>query len=1132
MSGIRAQAGLFWLLPILTGGPAQAQTADSPEPLEIAVTLDRELAARQSHGFLVMLKSGEYARVRVYQHSINVVVAVAAPDGANVLAVNDSTSGGESAEWVAGEAGAYVVRIGPAGPSPSPGRYAITLEDVEQATERLRLQVEAARAFSRGMALWGEQTTQGQLKAAGNFQEALTHARAARDQSREANALLQLSLLYADTGDKQKALDFAAQALPVARAARDLRAEGWALNAAGHAHNTFGDRRKAVEFFNQALPVMRAAADRDGEGAVYNNLATAHSWLGDKHRALEYLELGIRIYGDIQDRRKLSILFNNKGVIHGELGEYQRALEQYQASLDLRREMSDRRGEGISLNNMGSAYSSLAEYQKALDSYSAALEIHRSLNRPWDAAINLHNIAWVYGSLGDRPRALEYYRQAEAILREVKDESSLGNTLNNLGELYAAGGDHRKALETYSEALTHRRAAGHADGEASTLSNMGVSFAKLGQRDPAREHFEQAIAILRKSGDRRRLAVALRRFGALHREEPDQQPALDCLDEALAIARSIRDRRGEAETLAELARVYRDRGDAAAAQRRAESALSLFESLRLTMASPALRASFFAAARDTQELDIEQLLRLHRERPGQGFDAAALLAAERGRARSLLELLVESGVELRTGAGIALLDRERELERLIAGKAEQRTRLLSRKRDDPAASAIARDLDALAAELDRVQGRIRDSSPRYGALTRPSPLGLREIQTTVLDEGTVLLEYALGSARGYLWAVTPSSVDVFELPRRAEIESAVKRVYDLLTARNHKPPGETPAARAARILQADRAFPAAAREVSRILLAPAAPRLGRQRLLIAGEGILNYLPFAALPDPAAGGTKPVPLMVNHEIVTAPSASVLAVLRSEAAAREPARKMLAVLADPVFNASDSRVARRDEPSASRLRAGYDLDGTRFVRLRFTRTEAEAIARLAPPEATLKALDFDASRETVLRPDFGQYRIVHFATHSLLDNQRPELSGVVLSLVDRSGQRQNGFLRLYDVYNLKLGAELVVLSACQTALGDEVKGEGLIGLTRGFFYAGASRVVASLWETDDRTPAELMKRFYESLLARGESPAAALRSTQLAAWKMAGWEEPYFWASFILQGEWRQMRGRGRPAGNGR
>jgi CHAT domain-containing protein len=214
-----------------------------------------------------------------------------------------------------------------------------------------------------------------------------------------------------------------------------------------------------------------------------------------------------------------------------------------------------------------------------------------------------------------------------------------------------------------------------------------------------------------------------------------------------------------------------------------------------------------------------------------------------------------------------------------------------------------------------------------------------------------------------------------------------------------------------------------------------------------------------------------------------------------------------------------VSTTESVSRGALKPADDIAGQEFLRLRFSRHEAEEIAHLTPPALTRVALDFDASRETMLNTDLGQYRIVHLATHSLLDNQRPELSGVVLSLVDRSGRSQNGFLRLYDIYNLRLGADLVVLSACQTARGGEIEGEGLIGLTRGFLYAGAPRVVATLWAVDDRTTALVMKHFYEGMLVRGQRPAAALRSAQAEVARTRGWDPPFYWAAFTLQGEWR-------------
>jgi len=254
--------------------------------------------------------------------------------------------------------------------------------------------------------------------------------------------------------------------------------------------------------------------------------------------------------------------------------------------------------------------------------------------------------------------------------------------------------------------------------------------------------------------------------------------------------------------------------------------------------------------------------------------------------------------------------------------------------------------------------------------------------------------------------------------------------------------------------------------------------------------------------------------------------VLAVLRREIANRGVPSKTVAVLADPVFSYDDPRVRishhNTTEPisSVSDAKSSAAESGLAdLVRLRFSRQEAEQITRLASPGMEFKALDFDASRAVATATAISEYRIVHFATHALLNNEHPELSGVVLSLVDAQGRPQNGFLRLYDIYNLKLAADLVVLSACQTALGKEIRGEGIVGLTRGFMYAGAPRVVASLWRIDDRATAELMRRFYTHMLGEGLRPAAALRAAQVSMLREKRWQAPHYWAAFTLQGEWK-------------
>ena len=430
----------------------------------------------------------------------------------------------------------------------------------------------------------------------------------------------------------------------------------------------------------------------------------------------------------------------------------------------------------------------------------------------------------------------------------------------------------------------------------------------------------------------------------------------------------------------------------------------------------------------------------------------------------------------------------------------------------------------------------------------------------MLDRDTVLLEFALGETRSWLWAVTPQTLTSVALPPRRDLEAAARSLYAAMTARQPRQ-GEAAADRATRVAGADRHLRARAAAVSRLLLGGVAEQLEGpwrgKRLVIVAAGALEYLPFAALPLPRVGDgpandhdQAAVPLIARHEIVEAPSASVLATLRREAVGREPSRLSVAVLADPVFEADDPRVARvASVASVARTkRAGNDSSATRamvasdtaaemsyvasrtvqrlddvdgragLARLPFSRDEARAIGLLAGA-GTLRATDFQASRATVLGSALEDYRIVHFATHGLIDAERPELSGLVLSLVNDRGAPQDGLLRLHDIFNMRLNADLVVLSACQTALGKEIKGEGLVGLTRGFMYAGAPRVVASLWQVSDVATAELMKKFYTGMLQRRQPAAAALRAAQLELARDPRWASPYFWAGFVLQGDWK-------------
>jgi CHAT domain-containing protein/predicted negative regulator of RcsB-dependent stress response len=832
----------------------------------------------------------------------------------------------------------------------------------------------------------------------------------------------------------------------------------------------------------------------------------------------------------------------------GTLEDKRKNIEKYHEALELYRRASDRNGEAQILNNIGEVYQSLGEAQKALEKYNEALPLSRAIGARWVEAVTLNNIGVVYWTLGETQKALEKHNEALPVFQAVGNRSGEATTLKNIGTVYWSLGEMQKALEKYNEALPIYQAVGDHRGEANILNNLGLVYWSLGEMQKALEKYNVTMPIRRAVGDRRGESITLYNIGTVYLSLGETQKALEKYNEALLISRAVGERNGEAANLLGIARVEQKRGNLTQARQVIEQAIGLIESLRANIVSQELRATYLAARQEIFESYIDVLMQMHKQNPAAAFDAIALAVSERARARSLLELLKEARADIRQGVDISLLERERSLQQQLNAKAAAQVRLLNREHIPEQADAAAKEITDITAEYEELQVQVRARSPRYAALTQPQPLNLTEIQQQVLDPDTLLLECLLGDNASYLFVVSQTSITWRRLPKRAEIEAAARRVLELLTAPQPQP-GDTEAKYRARVKEARTNYWAQAAELSRMLLGPVASQLGRKRLAIVADGALQYIPFAALPAPSQGidwgrnsGAEPQPLFVEHEIVSIPSASTLATLRRETAGRKPAEKSLAVLADPVFTEDDARV-RRDvgKAGAKEKTRSADSDETDVVlqqmsrsgretgligakggfgRLLSTRREAAAISTFVPERERMQALDFEASRTTALRPELGEYRIVHFATHGMLNNIHPELSGIVLSLVDKEGDQQDGFLRLQDIYNLKLSADLVVLSACQTGLGKEIKGEGLIGLTRGFMYAGAPRVVASLWKVDDRATSELMKRFYQGMLGPAAlSPAGALRQAQLSIWKEKQWRDPYYWAAFVLQGEWK-------------
>ncbi len=841
------------------------------------------------------------------------------------------------------------------------------------------------------------------------------------------------------------------------------------------------------------------------------------------------------------------------GYAYSQLKQDQKAVEQLEQSVSLFRAAGKPRGEALALLHLGQLQGMRGDMQNALDNLTHALAQFRTAGDRQGEMIALVTLAGLKMILGKPEEMISYYAQVLEISREMASQSE-GGALPALGPLYDVMGQNvmdqpQKGREGLEQILAVSRSLHVPRGEALALLMLGLYHSFELETQKALGYYEQSLPLFRAENDRFGEGTAL--FGVcMSRISSRDQKGFDDCTQALTIQRATGNNEAEALTLKQIAIGENDRGNLAASQTAIESAIAIVESHRTKVINPELRLSYFEGAQHYYDFYLELLMRLHRQHPNEGYDGRALEVSERARARSLLETLKEANADIRQGVDAGLLERERDIQRRLNERAEAQMQLFSQRHSEAQARKMAEEIQRLIEELQQVETEIRQRNPRYAALMQPRPLTLKGIQTQVLDPDTLLLEYSLGEERSYVWAVTSSSITTHEIPKRAEIETAARRFYDLLNARNTRIKGETDGERAARIEKSDAEIPVAAAALSSLVLAPVAGQLGNKRLIIVADDVLHFVPFGVLPvvSGAASSTNRQrrvtrPLIENHEIVNLPSASTLAVIRGEVAGRNQAPKSVVALADPVFMKDDERVkAGRDKDTLNEVLktvnealmsesskerqlvkatedTGVSSDGVYVPRLPGTRQEAEQIAAMVPTNERRLALDFAASRDTVTSAELSQYRYVHLSTHGLLDGVHPELSGLVFSLVNERGESQEGFLRAHEIFNLKLSPEVVVLSACQTGMGKNIRGEGLVSLTRGFMYAGAPRVIVSLWGVSDLGTTELMVRFYRGMLKEGMRPAAALRAAQVSLMNDKRWASPYYWAPFTLHGEWR-------------
>lgn len=818
--------------------------------------------------------------------------------------------------------------------------------------------------------------------------------------------------------------------------------------------NSYDDVSRKAE---EALALSRKIGDkvRQSRSLTYVALGAFHS--GRAEEAIEPFKLAAALAGEAGDKRLQLLALNSAGTLLGEVGRAEEALYFYAQSLALCREQNERRGEALVLRNIGRIYTSSRDYSKAQEALQSSLDISRALSEPRLEYDALGRLAALANARENYELALSYQEKALKLESATIPASAKYELRTDIALTHYELGNLEKSAEAHLQALDLARSQKVLAAEATALGNLASIQLKQGKSNESLESSSQALAVLRRTG-----ADPTQQASVLYTQAQAQR-LLGRSEEALSGLRL-------AITLLERARV-------------------------LFVPTESARGQFVARNGFIFTAAIDLLL-------SQGKPEEALAISESYHARAFLDLLVESRADLRRVLPKELLDKEDGiLSRISSIQRELWQEGISKDREQQLRKELAAAEDA----FEQFQLMVRHSNPQYASLKQLQPFGADRIQRELLDPSTALVEYVVGEEKSFAWLVSRDKVSYSVLPRENEIN---KLVADYLKSLAARPPG--PTAR-----QSISSIKFQGRHLYQILLQPFEKELSSSRkLIVVPDNALAYLPFETLvadPGSASGGASASPYLVERlAIAYAPSASALAAVKAMEAT--PSSKGFIAFGDPVYPELDSV---KDGLSESRL-AYYTERGVDLRRLPYTRREVTSIGALFPAAERETFLGAQANEQRVKSEKLDQYRYVHFAAHGVVDEENPGRSGIILSL--DGSDKEDGILQMTEIMRLKLNADLVTLSACRTGLGKLVNGEGVLGLTRAFLYAGTRSVLASLWNVNDTATAELMTAFYRNL-KRGLSKDEALRQAKLELLhgKQPSWHHPYFWAAFVLIGE---------------
>lgn len=907
------------------------------------------------------------------------------------------------------------------------------------------------------------------------------------EQESVATVLRGIGVIHSRRGNHARAMEYYRKSMALSEAAGDKAGIARTLDNIGIVHRSQGDYPQALDCYRKSLALKEEVGDRAGIAVTLNNLGIVLGEQGDYEQALAYYRRSLAFKEAADDKVGVALTLNNLGLIHNSQGDYEQAGECFRKSLALKEAAGDRPGIAITLQNLGITYQLKGDYARAAEHFQQSLKLSEALGLKAGIARTLLSIGIVHRSQGNYEQALEYYGKSLALSEEVGDKAAVATTLNNLGELRQAQGNYEQALAYHQRSMKLNEAAGDRYGVSLSLGNLGFIHQSQGAYEQAADYYGKSLKLSEEVGDKRGTALMLNNLGGLYHQQGRPAQALDFAARASALARQIGSLDILWDSQLNTAKAYAALDQPDPARRALTDSIETVETMRAQVVGAEQDSQRFFEHKLSPYLTLAELLIRRNE------VSEALTYAERAKARVLLDVL-RGG---RGGVTKAMTAQEREEERQLTGRLvslnSQMHRESLRAQPDPSRLAdLKARLHTARLDYEAWQTRLYASHPELKVRRGEAPpLKAEEAVSLLPDARSALLEYLVMEEKTYLFVLTRSGdgpqgralVQVFPLNIRAgELTGRVTNFRRQLAGR-------------------DLLYKKSAVELYELLLGPARGLLKGKRLLtIVPDGMLWEVPFQAL-QPAPGRH----LIEESAVAYAPSLTVLREMKkARGTARGGATGPVSLLA--VGNPLTGTQAVE--------RLGKRLSGGALIPLPEAEEQVRELQRLYGAQQSRVYVGPDA-REERFKADAGNYRILHLATHGIFDDASPMYSQIVLAH-EEGDAREDGFLEAWEMMNLDLRAELVVLSACETARGRVGAGEGLIGLSWALFVAGSPSTVVSQWKVDAAGTTVLMLEFHRGLRA-GQSKAVALQQATLKTLQDRRYRHPFYWAPFVLIGD---------------